>query len=55
MTLLLTIGQVAKQCGVGVETGREDDSPFFGCRTYTVGGKTVGVPLEKWLVEALRR
>ncbi len=67
-----TIGQVAKQCGCGVETipevrkraeakivdiepGREEDSPFFGCRTYTVGGKTVGVPPEKWLVDALRR
>jgi len=41
--------------GVDIEPGREDDSPFFGCRTYTAGGKTVGVPPEKWLVDALRR
>jgi len=41
--------------GVDIEQGREDDSPFFGCRTYTVAGKTVGVPPERWLVEALRR
>jgi hypothetical protein len=41
--------------GADIEPGREDDSPFFGCRTYTVGGKTVRVPPEKWLVEALRR
>jgi hypothetical protein len=41
--------------GVDIEPGREEDSPFFGCRTYTVGGKTVGVPPEKWLVNALRR
>jgi len=26
-----------------------------GCRSYTAGGKTVGVPPEKWLVDALRR
>ena len=41
--------------GVDIEQGREDDSPFFGCRTYTAAGKTVGVPPEKWLVDALRR
>ena len=41
--------------GVDIEPGREEDSPFFGCRTYTVDGKTVGVPPEKWLVDALRR
>ncbi|GAB4244836.1 MAG: hypothetical protein OHK0028_23010 [Deltaproteobacteria bacterium] len=41
--------------GVDIEPGREGDPPFFGCRTYTAGGKTVGVPPEKWLVEALRR
>jgi hypothetical protein len=41
--------------GADIEPGREDDSPFFGCRTYTVAGKTVGVPPERWLVEALRR
>jgi len=41
--------------GVDIEPGREDASPFFGCRTYTAGGKTVGVPPEKWLVDALRR
>ena len=41
--------------GADIEPGREDDSPFFGCRTYTAGGKTVGVPPEKWLVDALRR
>jgi len=41
--------------GADIEQGREDDSPFFGCRTYTAAGKTVGVPPEKWLVDALRR
>ncbi|MEK6695648.1 MAG: DUF2703 domain-containing protein [Candidatus Deferrimicrobiota bacterium] len=41
--------------GVDIEPGREDDPPFYGCRTYTVGGKTVGVPPEKWLADALRR
>jgi hypothetical protein len=41
--------------GADIEPGREADSPFFGCRTYTVAGKTVGVPPERWLVEALRR
>lgn len=40
--------------GVDIEPGREKDSPFFGCRTYTVGGRTNGVPPEKWLVNALR-
>ena len=40
--------------GVDIEPGRDEDSPFFGCRTYTVGGKTVGVPPEKLLVDALR-
>ena len=38
-----------------IEAGREDDSPFFGCRTYLVAGETVGVPPEKWLVDALAR
>lgn len=41
--------------GVDIEPGREDESPFYGCRTYTVEGKTVGVPPEKWLVDFLRR
>jgi hypothetical protein len=41
--------------GVDIEPGREDDPHFYGCRTYTVGGKTVGVPPEKWLVDALCR
>ncbi len=41
--------------GVDIEPSREGDSPFFGCRTYTVAGKTVGVPPGKWLVDALRR
>lgn len=41
--------------GADIEPGREKDSPFFGCRTYTVGGKTTGVPPEQWLVDALRR
>ena len=41
--------------GADIEPGREEDSPFFGCRTYTVAGKTVGVPPERWLVDALRR
>lgn len=41
--------------GVDIEPGREGDSPFFGCRTYAVGGKTVGVPPENWLTDALRR
>ena len=40
---------------VDIEPGREEDPPFFGCRTYTVAGKTVGVPPGKWLVDALRR
>ncbi len=40
--------------GVDIEPGREDDPPFFGCRTYTVRGKTVGVPPEEWLADALR-
>ncbi len=37
-----------------IEPGREDDPPFFGCRTYNVQGKTVGVPPEEWLADALR-
>jgi hypothetical protein len=41
--------------GVDIEPGREDDIPFYGCRTYTVDGKTVGVPPGKWLVDTLRR
>jgi len=41
--------------GVDIEPGREEDPPFFGCRTYTLDGKTAGVPPEKWLVDALRR
>lgn len=41
--------------GVDIEPGREDDAPFFGCRTYSVGGKTTGVPPEEWLADALRR
>ncbi len=40
--------------GRDIEPGREDDPPFFGCRTYTVQGKTVGVPPEEWLADALR-
>lgn len=38
---------------VDIEQGRENDSPFYGCRTYSVGGKTTGVPPEEWLVDAL--
>lgn len=41
--------------GVDIEPGRENDPPFFGCRTYSVSGRTIGVPPEQWLVEALRR
>jgi hypothetical protein len=41
--------------GMDIEPGRESDPSFFGCRTYTVGGKTTGVPPEKWVVDALRR
>lgn len=41
--------------GMDIEPGREDDPHFYGCRTYTVGGRTVGVPPEGWLVDALRR
>lgn len=41
--------------GEDIEPGRADDLPFFGCRTYTVGGKTTGVPPEEWLLQALRR
>jgi hypothetical protein len=40
--------------GVDIEPGRQDDPPFFGCRTYNVQGKTVGVPPEGWLADALR-
>ena len=40
--------------GADIEPGREGESPFYGCRTYTVEGKTVGVPPETWLVETLR-
>lgn len=40
---------------VDIEPGRGNDPPFFGCRTYPVGGKTTGVPPEEWLVDALRR
>jgi hypothetical protein len=51
---LHTIGQVAMQSGVGVdiEPGRENDPPLYGCRTYTVEGKTTGVPPVEWLVAA---
>lgn len=41
--------------GAEIEPGREDDSPFYGCRTYTVDGKTTGVPPETWLVDSLRK
>lgn len=41
--------------GLDIEPGRKDDSSFYGCRTYSVSGKTAGVPPEEWLVEALRR
>jgi hypothetical protein len=40
--------------GVDIEPSRQDDPPFFGCRTYTVQGKTVGVPPEEWISEAVR-
>jgi hypothetical protein len=40
--------------GVDIEPGRKDDSSFYGCRTYTIGGKTTGVPPEEWLLQALR-
>ncbi|MBI5420554.1 MAG: DUF2703 domain-containing protein [Deltaproteobacteria bacterium] len=40
---------------VDIEPGRENDPPFYGCRTYSVSGKTTGVPPEEWLVDALRR
>lgn len=41
--------------GMDIEPGRENDPPFYGCRTYVVRGKTTGVPPEEWLVDALRR
>lgn len=41
--------------GVDIEPGRQDDPPFIGCRTYNVLGKTVGVPPEEWLSEAVRK
>lgn len=41
--------------GVDIEPGRDSDPPFFGCRTYTLAGKTAGVPPEQWLVDALHR
>ena len=40
--------------GVDIEPGRQDDPPFFGCRTYPVPGEMVGVPPEEWLLEAVR-
>lgn len=40
--------------GADIERGRQDDSPFFGCRTYNVHGKTAGVPPEEWLSKAVR-
>ncbi len=40
--------------GVDIEPDRQDDPPFFGCRTYDVLGKTVGVPPDEWLSEAVR-
>lgn len=40
--------------GIDIEPGRQDDPPFFGCRTYNVHGKTVGVPPEEWLFEAVK-
>ncbi len=39
--------------GVDIEPGRENDPSFYGCRTYTVEGKTTGVPPVEWLVAAL--
>ena len=39
--------------GMDIEDGRHDDPPFFGCRTYSLEGKTTGVPPEPWLVTAL--
>jgi hypothetical protein len=41
--------------GADIEPGREKDPPFFGCRTYSVRGRTTGVPPEQWLVDALHR
>jgi len=38
--------------GVDIEPGRENDPPLYGCRTYTVEGKTTGVPPAEWLVAA---
>ena len=38
--------------GVDIEPGRQDDPPFFGCRTYNVQGKMIRVPLEEWTSEA---
>ncbi len=38
--------------GVDIEPGRENDSPFYGCRTYIVEGKTTGMPPVEWLVAA---
>jgi len=40
---------------VDIEPGRKNDPPFYGCRTYTLGGKMTGVPPVQWLVDALRR
>lgn len=40
--------------GMDIEPGRQADPPFFGCRTYSVEGRMVGVPPENWLVKALR-
>jgi len=40
--------------GRDIEPGSEDDPPFFGCRTYNVQEKRVGVPPEEWPADALR-
>jgi hypothetical protein len=40
--------------GADIKPGRLEDPPFFGCRTYRVQGKMVGVPPEEWLLEAVR-
>lgn len=41
--------------GDDVETGRSGDPPFWGCRTYLVGGQAAGLPPREWVVRAIRQ
>ncbi len=54
-TLLFLGSPSVRVDGADIEPGREKDPPFYGCRTYSVNGRTTGVPPEQWLVDALHR